>query len=448
MGDSDWKSHLTPRNCLLAAGVFIVLLAGWLRTVAAADTSIDHPYRADVSQYYITAYNLNTYGVYSHVLSGQDGKGGAPKPDAFITPGYPLFLSLFVDAPPNPQTFIAVSSWQALLSTAAVLLVLALCMRLSPWIALPAALLAAMSPHLVTIATYMLSETLFSVLMLLSLLALSLHAKEERWYLPALLASGVLLGAAALTRPVLELFPLAVIFVLWITYDHRTALRGAAALVLGFCLLWGPWIARNHISHAAEGSANMVQTMAIGMYPDFEYNHIPNQGEPDHLDPRFSQFSHNLGATLSEIGRRFRENPGEELRWYLIGKPVALWSWHGVGGGPDVFTYPVFVTPYSHSPLFILTHALMHALHWPLVILALIGCVLVWLPGAGARLAPEPLFLARIMSLLLLYNTAVLMVLAPFTRYSIPFLPVLYAMAVMAPYLVTRWWRLRRSAAQ
>ncbi len=446
MQHRDRQHKPAHKNLLIAAAALIVLLACLLRTLAAAQTVIDHPYRADVAQYYKTAYNLNTYGVYAHDIAMRGGQEVAPPPDAFVTPGYPLFLALFVDAPPNPETFAAVSGYQALLATLAVLLVLLLLWDFPPWISLPAALLTALSPHLISAATYMLSETLFGVLLLLALLALGLHARGPRWYLPALLAGGVLLGVAALTRPVVELFPLAVVFLLALSYDWRKAAKGGAVLLLGFCLAWAPWIVRNYISLGRAGDpSTMVSTLAMGMYPDFEYDHIYNRAEPDKLDPRFPALSHDLGAALREIGRRFETDPGEELRWYLVGKPVWLWSWDIVEGGGDVFIYPVQRTPYADAALFRLSHALMRALHWPLVILALAGCLLVWLPRARAWLGSEALFLARLMSLLLSYNTAVLMVLAPFTRYSIPFLPFLYGMALVAVYCVLCWIRSRRT---
>lgn len=450
MDDGDWKAHLTPRNCLLAAGILIVLLGAWLRLVAGGNTVVDKPFRADAEKYYITAFNLVTYGVYSDQLNLKDGQTSAPQPDAFLTPGYPLFVALFADGPPNQQVLTQVVSWQALLSILAVLLTLLLLRPLSPWVALPAAALAAMSPHLVTIETYMLSETLFSVLLLLALSALAWHLREARWRLPALFAGGLLLGLAALTRPVLEFFPLAVVLLLWLSHERPTALRGSAVLLLGFCLAWTPWIARNYVSLGRSGdSGNLVQTMSIGMYPDMEYDHDPkSNGEPGRLDPRYPEISASLGATLKEIGRRFRADPGEELRWYLVGKPLMLWSWHDIGGGPDMFAYPVLRTPYDSSLLFGLTRALMYELHWPLVALALAGCLLVWFPFARQVLSAEALFLVRTLSLLLLYNTAVLMVLAPFARYSIPFLPVLYAMAATAVYVVARGWKRRATAVQ
>lgn len=448
MGQGSRMAFWTARKRLLAAGIVVLLLASYLRVAAGADTVIDEPFRGDAAHYYITAYNINTYGVYSHVHVVKDGVAIPPPPDAFLTPGYPLFLALFVDAPPNLPTFRTVTYWQQLLGVAAVALILILLIPISPWVSASAALLAAISPHLITVATYMLSETLFSVLLLLSLLVIGLHTGAGRWRLPVLIAGGVLLGIAALTRPVLELFPLAVVFLLWVSHDRRTALRGSAALLLGFCLTWAPWIARNEVSLGRAGDpANMTQTIVLGMYPDLEYDHIDNHGAPNRLDPHFTAESANLSAAFGAIVQRFREDTAEELRWYLLGKPLMLWSWHDLSGSDDVFIYGVLSTPYWNSVSFRLTHALMYGLHWPLVILALAGCLLVWLPQARGWLTQEALLLTRLMSLLLLYNTAVLMVLAPLVRYSIPFLPIQYGMAATALYIAARWWRQRATGA-
>jgi glucan phosphoethanolaminetransferase (alkaline phosphatase superfamily) len=72
----------------------------------------------------------------------------------------------------------------------------------------------------------------------------------------------------------------------------------------------------------------------------------------------------------------------------------------------------------------------MHTLHWPLVLLALAGCIIIWLPASLTRLSEPQAFTARSISLLLIYFTLLHMVGAPFPRYSIPLRPLLYGMAM------------------
>jgi len=91
--------------------------------------------------------------------------------------------------------------------------------------------------------------------------------------------------------------------------------------------------------------------------------------------------------------------------------------------------------------VFKLTHAIAYPLHWPLVILAFLTSIYVWLPSAKQRLHGAVLVAARSVSLLLFYNTAVLMVLAPFVRYSIPFLPLIFGMGALGALLAFQWLR-------
>ena len=131
---------------LLVGLLFTLLFAAYLRFIAIHETVNEHPYRSDVVQYYNTAFNLNEFGVYSHIIDLKDGKEVAPQPDAFVTPGYPLFLSLFVDGPPAPEIFQRAEKAQALLGTLAVALVFLLfALNGSPWIGLAAAFSLRMS---------------------------------------------------------------------------------------------------------------------------------------------------------------------------------------------------------------------------------------------------------------------------------------------------------------
>ena len=428
--------------------LFTLLFAAYLRFIAVHETVNEHPYRSDVVQYYNTAYNLNEFGVYSHTINLVDGRESAPQPDAFVTPGYPLFLSLFVDAPPTPPVFQRVERVQALLGTLAVALVFLLfALNGMPWIGLTAAFLAAISPHLVNATVLLLSETLFSVLLLAALIAFTLHLKGTRWFYPSLAACGALLAAAALTRPILEFFPVVMIAWLFLRYPPRQAWRGAAVLAAGFLLLWSPWVIRNYVSVGKAGDSTvLISTFSSGMYPYFEYDHDPRTvGEPYRYDPNTAEINSSFGSALQAIATSIRQHPAEELEWYLIGKPVTLWSWDIVEGGDDAYIYPLLRSPYMYSAPFIDTHNVMFLIHWPLVELALIACLVVWLPYPRKLLGDRSLALAQLLSSLLLYNTVILMVLTPYVRYSIPFLPLQYGMAAIALLLGARWMKARRA---
>ncbi len=431
----------------------VLLLGGYLRFAAVAGTVVQLPYRGDAAGYYNLAYNLNTFHTFSKDIYADPRTGRAlpPPPDAYRTPLYPLFLMPFVHTPPNPHVFNRVALWQALMGTAAVLLLFLLMRRLTGTLpALAAAAFAAISPHLVNVSMFMLTETLFGFLVLLSLLAFALHYRERRWFLPGLLLSGALVGLAALTRPILEFFPLALMLVLAVSYPRREALKGAAAVVLGFALVWSPWIARNYMSLGqANDSATMLETLAVGLYPDIEYNHDPaSAGEPNRHDPRYAEIQTSVGSIAAEFIRRVRENPAEELGWYFVGKPVRMWSWEMTDDGGDAFIYPVAISPYTSSPVFMLTRGLMYSLHWVLVLLALAGCILVWLPAARRDLAPGPLMLARLLCTLLVYVTLVLIIMTPSVRYTLPFLPEQYGMAALGAWLGLRQITRRRAAGR
>jgi hypothetical protein len=94
---------LDRRSWMIISMLIIIVLSGAvLRLQSVIHTQIVEPViRADARDYVLYAYNLRNFGVYSRSDAGLmprvEGAGAShPAPDAVRTPGYPLFLSLFV----------------------------------------------------------------------------------------------------------------------------------------------------------------------------------------------------------------------------------------------------------------------------------------------------------------------------------------------------------------
>ncbi len=437
------------RNKLVLVFVTLILLLGLdLRIRAAMETEVISPLRADAGQYFAYAYNLRNHGAYSRDFRGLSDPNHEPVPDALRSPGYPLFLAPFMKPPVTARTVLNVLVVQALLGGLLIVAAYYATRSFLPsWAALAVALLTALSPHLVNAGVYVLTETLFSVLVggLFAALAWLARKPDRPWLW--LVAAG-LIGAATLTRPTLQYFVVPLALVVGISSLIPRRRTAVIAVVLGFALVMVPWWARNQLTPGSAGDDTLkVGTLHHGMYPGFMYRDDPRSyGFPYRFDPNSKDIGSNMDAVLGEIYRRFSEQPARHLEWFLLGKPQALWSWNIVQGAGDTFVYPVSKSPYGEDPLFRLTRNAMAWLHPLVLILAVLGSVMPWLPPVARTLPPESRFLARITSLLLIYFTAVHMVGAPFPRYSVPVRPFLYAMSLFGVHQAISWLARMRTA--
>jgi len=420
--------------------LFAIVAVGFLlRFGAFLGTPVESPIRSDAAQYYAGAHHLRNAGVYSTSTRALVGLE-QPTPDAARSPGYPLLLALLIDEQPTRAGLDRVLLFQVLLSTLAIMLVYALSARLMnrDW-GLIAALLTAFSPHLINLNLYLLTETLFGFALLLFVWSISRLGAQPS--LPRLGLASAVLGVAALVHPAVQHFILVWVVLVALTLRPplawRSGLTVALVAVLGFGAVFGPWVYRNlSVLGASEDDQPIINTLHHGIYPNFMYQDRPESyAYPYRFDPNSPRISSDIPAVLNEIGRRFTEEPARHLGWYLIDKPIALWSWDSVQGFGDSFIYPVSDSPYLHNPGFQASHRLMRLLHWPLVILGGIGALLVWLPVVSRRLDPAQRLTLRSMSLLLLYLTLVHMVGAPFPRYTWPLRPLLYVMALVPLFL-------------
>ena len=161
-------------------------------------------------------------------------------------PGYPLFLAAIgAGATPHQATPLRVKIAQSLLGAATVL-VLGLLAGLAggPRAGAAASWLAAIYPPLVAVPSYVLSETLYSLVALSAALALQSYLSANdtnRRHFRLAIAGGALTGLAALIRPAMLFFlPLAG---LWLVFRRRYA--AALLLTLAACLVVLPWTVRN-----------------------------------------------------------------------------------------------------------------------------------------------------------------------------------------------------------
>lgn len=424
----------------------ILLVAFDLRIQSVINSVVDTPVRADAREYVLYAHNLKNYGVYSRSDTfAADGQAN-PVPDAKRAPLYPLFIALFLDEQPTANNVVAITRVQALISTLTVLLVFWIARHFLPIsLALVATALTAISPHLVTMNIYLLSETLFCFLVVLAMLLIFNMTKKSGVVKPAL--AGLALGASALTHPMLLYFLIPLAIFLLYSWGWKSGWRKIATVVLGFSLLVGVWIGRNmHTLGAPADNTLMLAALRTGVYTNMMYRNDPQSyAYPYRFDPRFEETSKDLPSVMAEIGRLFKEAPVDELRWYLLGKPLTLWSWSNIEGPGDVFVYPVLSTPYRYLPQFKLTHALMQSTHWILVALMVGGIFIAWLPTRWSGLSNDSIFVARAVSILLLYHAAIMMVGFPLPRYAIPLRPFLHIMSMLPIALVIGWVLKQRS---
>lgn len=443
MADAATARPLLRRACW-AALALILALAAHLRLDAALHSEVVAPIRADAAEYFWYAYNLRTFGTYSRRPLNEARE--APPPDSLRPPGYPLFVLALADDPPTLRTVERIALAQALIGVAVTLLAFLLARTIvgPGWALLPAALTAA-SPHLVVAGTYVLTETLFSLAIVALLLVLARGDLSRRW--GWVVVAGVVAGAAALVRPTANYLPLAVLALFFLRWPRPQALRAGAALAAGFALLYGPWLVRNAQLPGGADDQLKINMLHHGMYPDFTYEGAPESfGYPYRADPRTPEIARSMASVTTEIARRFREEPGRHLRWYLFGKPAALWSWNEVQGMGGPFVYPVTRSPYFEPGLAQWTERAMKALNWAAVLLAAGFCVAVWLPRVRAALPPAAVFPAQLCALALIYVTALHMAGFPLPRYATPFRPELFVAATAALWLLQRAWRAQRAA--
>jgi len=205
--------------------VLAVLLGFAARLAFSLGYWVGKPLTHDEREYWTLAENFAAGRGLVYNDDGHEHFGRAP--------GYPVFLAAVCSIEDSFETVRVV---QSVLGALAVAVIAALAARAAgPSAAAAAAAIAAIYPPLVWMPAYLLSETLYSLLALLS--TVLLWRAFNRPTSGKFVATGVLIGLTALVRPVALSFLALAALVLTI----RRRLIPAAALVLGAMILIAPW---------------------------------------------------------------------------------------------------------------------------------------------------------------------------------------------------------------
>ncbi|HZO28869.1 MAG TPA: glycosyltransferase family 39 protein [Chloroflexota bacterium] len=190
----------------------------------------------------------------SHYLPGYDlAFGNQFEPELRRPPGYAGFVAgtiLLLGEELRALAFV-----QHVLGVATAMLIYLLgLLTFGRMAGLVAGLLVALNGALVLSSQSVMTETLFTFLLVATLMALLLAGRSGHWGW-ALLA-GIGLGAASLTRPVAQalviLVPLA--FLVY-TRGPWPILRGICLVVFGFAIVLAPWMVRNLAEHGTLSAA-------------------------------------------------------------------------------------------------------------------------------------------------------------------------------------------------
>ncbi|MCM8767770.1 MAG: glycosyltransferase family 39 protein [Candidatus Omnitrophica bacterium] len=212
--------------------VFILLIGFFLR-IAFILTLKNHFYFDDEFEYYKIVQNF---------LSGK-GLIVANNLKSFRPPLYPLVISILFLFKIN---LIGIRIFQSLISTFSVYFIYLIGKKIfDEKVGIVSAFISSFYPFFIFYNGFLLTETLFVFLTVLSIFYLIMTNTEKNGKFSFF--SGVFLGLGGLTRPILQLYlPFSILHILYFKENLKLKFRKIIFLVVGFCLTLSPWIIRNY----------------------------------------------------------------------------------------------------------------------------------------------------------------------------------------------------------
>jgi 4-amino-4-deoxy-L-arabinose transferase-like glycosyltransferase len=397
-------------------------------------TIIPNPIIADARQYVTYGYNILTHGIYSKELSD------SPKPDSFRSPGYPIIIVAAMYFGGDKGYYQLIIITQVIISSLLVLLTFFIGIRFMHFFyALVAAFFVAINPHLISISSYILTETFFSFFLLLSTLCIIIALQKRRLLL--FLLAALLFGYTYFINETALLIPF-LFAVLWVNkirvrskgLERKKLLYKLIQFFLIFSLFPAGWIIRNYISlppGSPTGNSRLVSTMSHGAYPGFIYQDPKYKYFPYREDPMQPEFGSSLHSFTKILWTRFKGNPVRYISWYVFEKPYYLWSWNILQGQGDIYIYPVTTSLYLVNNSANLSREMVKFFHPVFLGLSLIGAIfLIFSKKDSIPGRVSAYDFAIFPFIICIYYTVIYTISASWPRYSVPLRPELYLCAI------------------
>ncbi len=422
--------------------IALTLLALGIRAAYVATAVVDNPIRADAAQYVRYGYNLAFHGVYSSAQAPD-----VLEPDSFRSPGYPLQLAALLALVDNPAAFYRTQLViQAFLSALVVPIVILLARRtMRESYALAVGLMTALMPHQVTSSGYLLTETLQSFLFAASILGFVTSLARHR--ISTSVLAGILFGLLYMTNEAtLLLAPLLVALVLLGSHTarHPRSRRGLIVLLGSFAVFPVAWQLRGIVSIPAEsknlGSGRAWSAAVEGSYPGFRFGEHSTYGYAYRADSEFRDMQTSAHRFFEVMRSRVADDPTRYLAWYSFQKPLALWKWGFVQGAGDIYIYGVDKSIYESQGWARLTRELIRSLH-PFALCLAAFAIIHAAFGIYRKGLASDLIVPAVLSVTIVYWTAVHTVLLALPRYGIALRPEVYLLAAWALVESAPWPR-------
>lgn len=436
-----WKEMVT--------GLILFVLALGVRLLYQKESIVDTPVRADAARYVAAALNLCRYSVYSDEMSPWEGIPPESRTD--LSPGYPLFLSLFIGQGANLEAVLRTQAIMGAITTVLTFLLARMSLGLS-W-AILAGILTALSPHLIAMDGYLLTESLFTFVMMLGTAILAISWRRN-WFLLTFVA-GILLAFSAHIRAVNFLFLFFILPVFFFDPSKRSSLprkvwiKHLLSLLTGFVFVTAAYYEFVNLTGAKNAIFSNPVNEEIKTKPSEEYVSLRRAWTSikENLTPlRFYVMGeshiyiyHGSFDYRQEIKEGFWARPLSYIGWNLWGKQVVLWHWDDLYNG-DVYIYPMIREGFEENKFLKAIHRSMRLTHTPLFMAALLSLILFGFKWRRANVAlDERLLLIPVLGFL--YFLILLPLLSWAPRYTIPARPFSYILASASISWIYYWGR-------